>query len=583
MAISVHKAQRLIYQRYAMKKGYLIVLLLLAVYLPMHAQVSLHTESFETDGEGSRYTTNTYFEASPNCNFFTRMAASPLDVCFQNNFFTGFQGNFFWGGEDIMRSGNPLPPGSITTQSINIAGHSTLTVSLYLATANNVTPTNTRWETADSLNVQASIDGGPFRTVGRFMGDDGFGGDLIVDDNLNGVAEVSETTVASLNAFTQYTFNIAGTGSTLQIRLDFDMVGGSEEIGADLIEVRGVVAPCTPPTITCPSTQTVILDSNCQGLFADYTSLATVTGSCAPVVTQSPAIGTVQTGGISLSTTLTATNTAQQTSSCTFTVDFLDQINPTIVCPPNMVVGTDPDTCGAIVTYQMPTGADNCAIAQITLSFGLFSGETFLIGTTTTTLIASDHSSNVTPCSFTVTVIDSTPPVAVCQNDTVTLDQQGNATLAPQDIDGGSSDHCGITTLSAVPNTFTTADLGTNTVVLTVSDAAGNTSTCVASVEVLDFVLATPDPVVGDVRFDASPIPAHDRLDVQLACNACSLREDIQLELWNALGQRLRAIPVTATRDLQSLTVDLRDIAPGSYLLRLQYDGKALTRPFVKF
>ena len=51
------------------------------------SQTTLHSESFETDGEGSRYFSNTYYETSPNCNFFARMASSPLDACFQNNLF----------------------------------------------------------------------------------------------------------------------------------------------------------------------------------------------------------------------------------------------------------------------------------------------------------------------------------------------------------------------------------------------------------------------------------------------------------------------------------------------------------------
>jgi hypothetical protein len=206
----------------------------------IRSQTLLYSEGFETNGEGTRYTSNAYLEPTPNCNFFARMPASPLDVCFQNNFFTGFQGSFFWGAEDVMRSGSPLPAGSLTSSLINITSYGSLNVSLFFATANNITPTNNRWETADSINIQVSINGGAYRTVGRFLGTNAFGGDLVLDANLNGVNDVGET-VVSVTAFTKHTFNFTGTGANLRVRIDCDQIGGSEEFGFDLIEVRGTI------------------------------------------------------------------------------------------------------------------------------------------------------------------------------------------------------------------------------------------------------------------------------------------------------------------------------------------------------
>ena len=78
------------------------------------------------------------------------------------------------------------------------------------------------------------------------------------------------------------------------------------------------------------------------------------------------------------------------------------------------------------------------------------------------------------------------PPVAVCQDITVLLDATGNASITGADIDGGSSDACGIASLSASPNAFGCDDVGTNSSTLTVTDNNGNTSTCSASVAVQD-------------------------------------------------------------------------------------------------
>ncbi|MDE5420545.1 hypothetical protein L3049_21345, partial [Labilibaculum sp. DW002] len=90
-----------------------------------------------------------------------------------------------------------------------------------------------------------------------------------------------------------------------------------------------------------------------------------------------------------------------------------------------------------------------------------------------------------------VTVEDITDPIAVCQNITIQLDATGNVSIAANQIDNGSSDNCtsaASLTLSLDKTNFTCADLGANTVVLTVADASANVSTCNATVTVEDLI-----------------------------------------------------------------------------------------------
>jgi len=82
--------------------------------------------------------------------------------------------------------------------------------------------------------------------------------------------------------------------------------------------------------------------------------------------------------------------------------------------------------------------------------------------------------------------IDTVDPIAICQNHTVQLNNNGIATINGISIDGGSTDNVGIVSYTAVPDTFTCNDLGTNVVTLIVSDAAGNTDTCISIVTVED-------------------------------------------------------------------------------------------------
>ena len=79
------------------------------------------------------------------------------------------------------------------------------------------------------------------------------------------------------------------------------------------------------------------------------------------------------------------------------------------------------------------------------------------------------------------------PPVAVCKNISVQLGSGGTVSINGSDVDGGSYDPDGtITNLVVSPNTFNCSQTGSNSVVLTVTDNEGLTSTCNATVTVED-------------------------------------------------------------------------------------------------
>ncbi|MEM7084803.1 MAG: choice-of-anchor B family protein [Bacteroidota bacterium] len=81
---------------------------------------------------------------------------------------------------------------------------------------------------------------------------------------------------------------------------------------------------------------------------------------------------------------------------------------------------------------------------------------------------------------------DNEDPVAVCQNFTASLDENGEVIVSGDDVDGGSTDNSGFVTLTLSENTFDCTDLGANTVTVTATDPAGNTDTCTAIITVVD-------------------------------------------------------------------------------------------------
>lgn len=151
---------------------------------------------------------------------------------------------------------------------------------------------------------------------------------------------------------------------------------------------------------------------------------------------------------------------------------------PTITgCPSNIT------TCNPVVSWTPPSVVNNCLnITDSTKSHT--PGSTFPVGTTTVTYTYTNIGGTST-CSFTVTVVaDNVKPDANCKNITVTL-VNGAASITPADVDNGSTDNCGIKTMTVSPSSFTCADSGVRVVTLTVTDFQGNTDTCKSNVTVV--------------------------------------------------------------------------------------------------
>ncbi|NNE28303.1 MAG: hypothetical protein HKN16_01615, partial [Saprospiraceae bacterium] len=170
-----------------------------------------------------------------------------------------------------------------------------------------------------------------------------------------------------------------------------------------------------------------------------------------------------------------------------FTV--IDDVSPIAICKtvtlglpsngsltvlPGFIDDGSIDNCGNIVSYSVSPNAFDCSHADGVTPWPI-------------SLTVVDDSGNSATCSTTIIIQENFSPTAVCQDITIELDANSQASITASDINNGSFDNCtnpGDLVISVSQTNFTEANVGLNTVTLSVQDINGNVGTCTATVTV---------------------------------------------------------------------------------------------------
>jgi hypothetical protein len=335
----------------------------------------------------------------------------------------------------------------------------TLTVTL-----KDMTPPGITCPANATVNANASCQG----TVGSYAA-------ATLSDNCNPSPTVTQSPAASTT--------LSGHNATQTVTLTANDGNGNTSTCTLTVTLKDV----TKPNITCPANVTINVNASCQGTLAAYTPTV-LSDNCNPTPTlaQSPVAGTIFSGHNSVRTvTLTATDVAGNTQTCTLTVTLKDVTPPAIVCRP---FTANLDATGNVSitppnVYQ--SGSDNCGVVNL-VSVVASSFNCSNVGNNLVTLTANDGNGNTATCSATVTVRDVTPPVAKCRNVTANLGPNGTVTVSAAAVNNGSTDNCSMT-FTLTPNTFNCSQIGLQTVTLTATDPGGNMSACTARITVRDI------------------------------------------------------------------------------------------------
>ncbi len=222
----------------------------------------------------------------------------------------------------------------------------------------------------------------------------------------------------------------------------------------------------------------------------DYNHSSTLAGAIFP-----------NNGGLDSTYTITWTvvDTRGNVNSCVLEVTIEDDVPPTLSCLPGGIISRAPSkmrTIGPLGLINPFFTGDACTGDLSTLTVSM-TPATFDCDDATNmpipvTISVMDLAGNTATCNTTVTIQENVLPMAVCQNISVQLDSDGNASIMASELDGGSTDNCsdpGDLMFSASRTTFDCNDLTSPpTVTLTVTDESGNSSTCTATVTVNDTI-----------------------------------------------------------------------------------------------
>ncbi|MBK9338585.1 MAG: HYR domain-containing protein [Lewinellaceae bacterium] len=281
----------------------------------------------------------------------------------------------------------------------------------------------------------------------------------------------------------------------------------------------------TPPVWTGvgqKSDTTLTLNANMGGCMAQVTWMVPLfTDSCSlPVTVTPPALGPGSSFPFGPTTvSYTAIDGAGNVRVHSFTVVVVDTQNPNAQCK-NITTYLNGAGTATVTAAQVDNlSTDNC-------SFSYTSPDVIYncnnLGPNNYTLQLTDGQGNTATCVAVVTVADTIKPVANCALiSTINLLPNGTDTLLASAVNNGSSDNtfplCGLSYAISVNGSafgpsfnFNCSHIGTVTLTLRVTDAAGNIATCSRSVLVRDV---TPPAIVAPanvtISCDASSAPAN--------------------------------------------------------------------------
>lgn len=229
--------------------------------------VDVLVESFETNGNGTRYQASVEFSDSDD-DYFQRTDGSDIETVTSTYF--GFDGTFFWAAEDVDDDGgNGLTPQTVEFTDLDITNLDNLVFTGLFAAGNENLPGASNYDAADFVRVEYRIDGSgndpyqPGVCFGFERDSDDFNEPFGLDADCDGESDGPAGRLGVEMA--QHGFNINAVGSTLDLRISVSVDAASEEFAFDNFIITGdIFSGDNPPVVTStvPDDQSVGFDAS---------------------------------------------------------------------------------------------------------------------------------------------------------------------------------------------------------------------------------------------------------------------------------------------------------------------------------
>ncbi|GAA4315460.1 hypothetical protein GCM10023164_11590 [Christiangramia aestuarii] len=245
--------------------------------------------------------------------------------------------------------------------------------------------------------------------------------------------------------------------------------------------------------------------------------------------------------------TVTVTDANSNTVSETIDLNFQDNTDPQVVTK-NFTVQLDATGNASIAEDAVNNGSSD-ACGGLTFNTNITSFNCDDVGANTVELTVTDANGNSAKATAIVTVEDKIAPQVITSDITAQLDATGNASIAEDAVNSGSSDNCGGLTFDTNITSFNCADVGANTVELTVTDANGNSAKATAKVTVEDNI--APQVITSDitVQLDANgnATIAEDAVNSGSSDNCGGLTFDTNITSFNCANVGANTVELTVT------------------------------------
>lgn len=275
------------------------------------------------------------------------------------------------------------------------------------------------------------------------------------------------------------------SGATISTNTQI-IITATDELGnASNCNFFAISIDAIDPTITCPSSLSMPINSSCQYPVPDLLSQVNISDNCTSLgnltFTQNP---TATTTGSSLTAILLTVQDEQGNQSTCVTLLIPDDIEaPIVTCPSPATVNNGSNCDYILPNYGTTTLVlDNCSNFTITQTPA--PGSSVQAGPTLIDIEVADVAGNIVTCSFTLDVNETVNPTITCPANIATCDP--TVTYSTPVF----GDNCSATAAQTDLTGLTSGDdfpVGITTLQYTAIDLSGNTQTCSFTVEIYDF------------------------------------------------------------------------------------------------